>query len=170
MPRALLTVLLLVSVPSATHAQRAPQEAWAKRCYESTAPVRDKDGEEARRVVILCDTYRHQSGPGSGALLTAALQQTLSQKDGTAVRGDQLRITAPLGSRLNAGVRFRVFRKDEWENPQEERKIPEGHDPARSWDVAYMYCNQDGCVAGVWAPPWLVACLKKGGGLMVETT
>jgi invasion protein IalB len=159
MARTILTLLTLLIVPAAVHAQ----STWVKLCENANAIIQDKDGDDRKRNVDICMTHHERLDENGNLLFSAALRQIEGQDK------QHFMVMVPLGMLIKPGMRATIYSKDLWESTQTNQGIKES-DEVQSLTLAYTLCHPAGCTAEVEATPELLARLKNSAGVMITST
>jgi invasion protein IalB len=161
MARTILTLLTLLLVPPAVHAQ----SSWVKLCEKANAVTKDKDGKDEKKKVNICLTHHERLDDSGNVLFSAALRQIEGQDK------QHFMLMVPLGMLIKPGMHVMIYPKDLWASIQTNQGINESDESRlQSLTLAYTLCHPAGCTAEVEATPEVLASLKSCGGVMITST
>ena len=113
MARTILTLLTLLLVPPAVHAQ----STWVKVCEKANAVTKDKDGKDVKKEVNICLTHHERLDEKGNVLLSAALRQIEGQDK------QHFMVMVPLGMLIKPGMHAMIYPKDLWERIETNRGV-----------------------------------------------
>ena len=161
MSRTILTLLMLLLVPPAAHAQ----STWVKLCEKANAVTKDKDGKDVKKEVNICLTHHEHLDEKGNVLVSAALRRIEGQDK------QHFMVMVPLGKLIKPGMRATIYPKDLWESVETNQGITDSNQAGlQSLSLSYTLCHPAGCTAEVETTPELLTSLKSGGGVKVLAT
>src|SRR5262249_60794025 len=161
MVRSILTLMMLLLVPPAAHAQ----SSWVKLCEKANAVTKGMDGKDWKKEVNSCLTHYERLDEKGNVLVSAALRVVEGQEK------QHFMVMVPLGMLIKPGMHAMIYPKDVWERIETNRGINgRNEEELRSLTLAYTLCHPAGCTAEVEATPELLASLKTSGGVVITST